>query len=89
MPASAALLSAGLGVSKAYALARFHFPVRQAGLFGLLLATLLPPVALMTPLYILLTAVHRRATRLAPVIVYTSFLMPVCMWSLQSRTNTC
>ena len=81
---SAALLSVGLGASAAYAFARLRFPGRQAGLFGLLLGTLLPPVALMTPLYILLTALHLRATLLALVVVYTSFAMPFCIWNMRA-----
>ena len=80
----AALLSVGLGASMAYAFARFRFPGRQAGLFGLLLGTMLPPVALMTPLYILLTALHLRNTQLALVIVYTSFSMPFCIWNMRA-----
>ncbi len=81
---SAALLSVGLGASMAYAFARFRFPGRSAGLFGLLLGTMLPPVALMTPLYVLLTALHLRATLLALVIVYTSFAMPFCIWNMRA-----
>ncbi len=81
---SAALLSVGLGASMAYAFARFRFPGRGAGLFGLLLGTMLPPVALMTPLYVLLTALHLRATLLALVIVYTSFAMPFCIWNMRA-----
>jgi arabinogalactan oligomer/maltooligosaccharide transport system permease protein len=81
---SAALLSVGLGASMAYGFARFRFPGRGAGLFGLLLGTMLPPVALMTPLYILLTALHQRTTLLALVIVYTSFAMPFCIWNMRA-----
>jgi len=50
----AALISVGLGASMAYAFARYRFPGRRAGLFGLLLGALLPPVAFMVPLYVLL-----------------------------------
>ena len=80
----AALLSVGLGASMAYAFARFRFPGRGAGLFGLLLGTMLPPVALMTPLYILLAALHLRTTLLALTIVYTSFSMPFCVWNMRA-----
>jgi ABC-type glycerol-3-phosphate transport system permease component len=80
----AALLAVGVGASMAYGFARFRFPGRGAGLFGLLLGTMLPPVALMTPLYILLTALHLRATLLALVIVYTSFSMPFCIWNMRA-----
>ncbi len=80
----AALLSTGLGTSMAYAFARFRFPGRQAGLFGLLAGTLLPPVALMTPLYILLRSLSLQTSLLAITIVYTSFAMPFCIWNMRA-----
>ncbi len=80
----AALLSIAIGASMAYAFARFRFPGRQAGLFVLLLAILLPPVALMTPLYILMRTVHLQATLLALTIVYTSFALPFAIWNMRS-----
>lgn len=80
----AALSSAAFGASMAYAFARFRFPGRQAGLFGLLAGALLPPVALMTPLYVLLTALHLRTTLFGLMIVYTSFSLPFCIWNMRA-----
>lgn len=80
----AAVSSVALGASMAYAFARFRFPGRRVGLFGLLVGTLLPPVALMTPLYILLTALGLRTTLLGLGIVYASFSMPFCVWNMRS-----
>ena len=80
----AALISVGLGASMAYAFARFRFPVRRAGLFGLLLGTLLPQVAIMTPLYVLLTILGVRASLLGLMIVYTAFAMPFCIWNMRA-----
>jgi arabinogalactan oligomer / maltooligosaccharide transport system permease protein len=80
----AAVISIALGASMAYAFARFRFPGRQAGLFVLLLGTLLPPVALMTPLFILMRTMHLQATLLALTIVYASFSMPFAIWNMRS-----
>jgi arabinogalactan oligomer / maltooligosaccharide transport system permease protein len=80
----AALLSVGLGASMAYAFARYRFPGRQPGLFVLLVGALLPPVALMTPLYILLTIIKLRTTLLGLTIVYTAFAMPFCIWNMRA-----
>lgn len=80
----AALISVVLGASMAYAFARFRFPGRRAGLFGLLLGVLLPQVALMTPLYILLTMLGLRASLLGLMIVYTAFAMPFCIWNMRA-----
>jgi arabinogalactan oligomer/maltooligosaccharide transport system permease protein len=83
--AGAMALSVALGASMAYAFARFRFPGRQTGLFTLLVGTLLPPVALMTPLYILLSALGLRANvLLSMTIVYTSFSMPFCIWNMRA-----
>ncbi|MBM3144867.1 MAG: carbohydrate ABC transporter permease [Chloroflexi bacterium] len=80
----AALSSVGLGASMAYAFARYRFPGRQQGLFALLVGALLPPVASMTPLYVLLTILELRTTLLGLTIVYTAFAMPFCVWNMRS-----
>jgi arabinogalactan oligomer/maltooligosaccharide transport system permease protein len=80
----AALTSVFLGAGMAYAFARYRFAGRQTGLFGLLLGTLLPQVALMTPLYVLLTILGVRASLLGLMIVYTAFSMPFCIWNMRA-----
>ena len=80
----AALIAMVLGMSLAYAFARFRFPGRQTGLFALLLTAVLPPVAFMTPLYILLGLMQIRTTLLGLVIVYAAFAMPFCIWNMRA-----
>jgi arabinogalactan oligomer/maltooligosaccharide transport system permease protein len=80
----AALSSIALGASMAYAFARFRFPARRTGLFALLIGALLPPVALMTPLYILLSALQLRTSLLGLMIIYAAFSMPFCVWNMRS-----
>jgi ABC-type glycerol-3-phosphate transport system permease component len=80
----AALFSVVLGASMAYAFARYRFPGRQLGLFGLLVGTLLPPVALMTPLFLLVRTLNIQSTLLALTIVYTSFAMPFAVWNMRA-----
>lgn len=80
----AALMAMLLGVSLAYAFARFRFPGRQTGLFVLLLTAVLPPVAFMTPLYIILGFMHLRTTLFALIIVYAAFAMPFCIWNMRA-----
>lgn len=82
--ACAALIAILLGMSLAYAFARFRFPGRQIGLFGLLLTAVLPPVAFMTPLYIILSLLHIRTTLLALIITYATFAMPFCIWNMRA-----
>ncbi|HSD85371.1 MAG TPA: carbohydrate ABC transporter permease [Anaerolineae bacterium] len=80
----AALIAVTFGASMAYAFARFRFPGQQAGLFTLLLVALLPPVALMTPLYILLSAIGLRTTLVGIMIVYAAISMPLCVWNMRA-----
>ena len=80
----AALVAVAFGASLAYAFARFRFPGRQMGLLALLLGALLPPVALMTPLYILLSAIGLRTTLFGMMIVYAAISMPLCVWNMRA-----
>jgi arabinogalactan oligomer/maltooligosaccharide transport system permease protein len=80
----AAVVSLALGLTMAYAFARIRFPGREVGLVALLVGTLLPPVALLTPLFVLLSALHLRTTQLGLVVVYASLSMPLCVWLMRS-----
>jgi arabinogalactan oligomer / maltooligosaccharide transport system permease protein len=80
----AAFIAVVLGMSLAYAFARFRFPARKSGLFILLLTAVLPPVAFMTPLYIILGLLKIRTTLLALVLVYSAFAMPFCIWNMRA-----
>lgn len=80
----AALTAVIAGTTVAYAFARMRFPGQQVGLFGLLLGTLLPQVALLTPLYVLLTQLGIRASPLGLITVYTAFSMPFCIWTMRA-----
>jgi arabinogalactan oligomer/maltooligosaccharide transport system permease protein len=81
---SAALIAILLGMSLAYAFARFRFPARQSGLFALLLTAVLPPVAFMTPLYVILSLLHIRTTLLGLIVTYAAFAMPFCIWNMRA-----
>ena len=80
----AALLSMLLGLSLAYAFARFRFPGKKPGLFILLLTAILPPIAFTTPLYIVLSILQIRTTLFGLVLVYSIFAMPFCIWNMRA-----
>ena len=80
----AAILAILLGLSLAYGFARFRFPARNTGLFILLLAALLPPIAFATPLYIILSLLKIRTTLIGLVIVYAAFAMPFAVWNMRA-----
>jgi ABC-type glycerol-3-phosphate transport system permease component len=81
---SAAALSFAFGAGMAYAFARYRFRGDRAGLFSVLLGAFLPPVALMTPLYILLELLHLRASLFGLILVYTAFSLPFCIWNMRA-----
>lgn len=80
----AALIALVLGASLAYAFARYRFPGKKPALFLLLLAAMLPPVAFMTPLYIVLSILHLRTTLLGLTLVYATFALPFCIWNMRA-----
>ncbi len=80
----AALIALLLGASLAYAFARYRFPGKKPALFVLLLAAMLPPVAFMTPLYIVLSIVQLRTTLLGLTLVYATFALPFCIWNMRA-----
>jgi len=80
----AAWVAVIFGMSAAYAFARYRFPGRQVGMFALLLGALLPPVALMTPLFMLLSQLGIRTTLFGLMLAYTAFAMPFCVWNMRA-----
>jgi arabinogalactan oligomer / maltooligosaccharide transport system permease protein len=81
---SAALAATILGMSLAYAFARFRFPGRKVGLFLMLLTAMLPPIAFTTPLYVVLSILKIRTTLYALAIIYATFAMPFCIWNMRA-----
>ncbi len=80
----AAAISVLIGASMAYAFARFWFRGRRAGLMALLVGSLLPPISLGVPLFVLLTVLQIRTTLLGLTIVYASFSLPFCIWNMRA-----
>lgn len=81
---SAAMGAVMLGMSLAYAFARFRFPGRNFGLFLMLLTAMLPPIAFTTPLYVVLSVLKIRTTLLGLALTYAVFAMPFCIWNMRA-----
>jgi arabinogalactan oligomer/maltooligosaccharide transport system permease protein len=82
--AGAAVLALALGITLAYAFARYRFPGRRPGLFILLLTAVLPPIAFATPLYIVLSILKIRTSLIGLTIVYAVFALPFCIWNMRA-----
>jgi ABC-type glycerol-3-phosphate transport system permease component len=76
------LLCVTLGALAAYALARLHFPGRNA-LLGLVLAvSMFPQISVVSPLYLLLRELRLINTYPGLVLPYLTFAMPLAIWLL-------
>ena len=85
---TAAVVAVVVGASMAYAFAKLRFPGRSGGLFVVLLGALLPPVALLTPLFVLLRDFGVESSNIGLIIVYTGFTLPLAVWIMRSSFVT-
>ncbi len=76
------LLSLVIGSMAAFALAKL--PVKGKGLILILVlsTSMFPPIATVSPLYIIIRALGLRDTLTALVLTYTSFSLPLTIWIL-------
>src|SRR5690242_16285039 len=75
--AGAVLLSLCVGVPAAYAFARFPFRGGSFLFFSLLVMRMLPPIAVLVPMYILFSKLGLTTTRFSVVLAYTTFSLPL------------
>jgi multiple sugar transport system permease protein len=74
------LLALALGVPGAYAIARLPVPGKALLLLGIVASTAFPPIATVSPLYLLMRALGLRDTWTALVLAHTSFALPLMLW---------
>lgn len=77
------ILSLGVGVPAAYALARSRFKGRRVLTLFFLATYMLPAIALVVPLYLILSRIGQRDTILGLVLVYSSFVTPFVVWIMR------
>jgi multiple sugar transport system permease protein len=76
------VISLGSGVFGAYAFARLRFRFKQGVLMLFLVTYMMPPLALVIPIYLALSALGLLDTRSGLVAVYCSFTTPFVLWLL-------
>lgn len=72
-----------LSCTAAYALSRFRFPGRRAGLTTFLVVQMFPASMLLLPLYVLLDRLHLLNSLVGLVLVYATTAIPFCVWTLK------
>lgn len=80
---SATILTLIIGSSVAYSMARFNTGGRDFS-FWILSQRMLPPVALILPIFLLYRTVKLVDTYLGLILLYTVFNLPLCIWMLRS-----
>jgi multiple sugar transport system permease protein len=77
------LMSLCVGAPAAYAFARFPFTGRSFLFFALLVMRMLPPIAVLVPMYVLFSKLGLATTRLSVVLAYTTFSLPLVVWIMR------
>jgi multiple sugar transport system permease protein len=72
-----------VGTLAAYAFARLRFPGRSWLILAFMATYMLPPIALILPLYQIMGALGLRDTPLALIIIYSSFVTPFVVWIMR------
>jgi len=83
---AAGTTAVGLSVaaSAAFAIAKLEFRGRALLLGGALAISMFPPIATVSPLYLLLRAVGLRDTLAGLVLPYATFALPLTLWLMTS-----
>lgn len=76
-------LSLCVGVPAAYAFARFPFRGRSFLFFALLVMRMLPPIAVLVPMYVLFSKLGLTTTRFSVVLAYSTFSLPLVVWIMR------
>jgi multiple sugar transport system permease protein len=85
---STVAISITVGVFGAYAFARLRFRGQRASLLLFLSTYMIPPIALVIPLYLIMVRLHLLNTRLGLIIVYCTFATPFVLWIMGNYFRT-
>jgi multiple sugar transport system permease protein len=75
-------ISTVVGVLGAYAFARVRFRGARVTLLAFLATYMVPPIALVIPLYLIMVRLHLLDSKLGLIIVYCSFATPFVLWTM-------
>lgn len=76
------VLSLAIGSAAAFALAKLPVPFRGAIMAFILSASMFPPIATVSPLYLLIRGLGLRDTLTGLILTYTTFSLPLAVWIL-------
>ena len=85
---SAVAISVTVGIFGAYSLARLRFRAQRPMLLVFLSTYMVPPIALVIPLYLIMANLQLLDTRLGLIIVYCTFTTPFVIWIMGNFFRT-
>jgi multiple sugar transport system permease protein len=71
------------GVLAAYGFARFQFRGRNSGLLTILVTQMVPPIAIIIPLYVIISRLGLMNHKITLIVVYLSFVLPFVIWIMR------
>jgi arabinogalactan oligomer / maltooligosaccharide transport system permease protein len=77
-----------LAVTAAYALSRFRFPGKDAGMQTLLITQMFPATLMLVPLFSLLQKLGLLDSWAGLILVYSTSSLPFCVWMLKGYFDT-
>jgi multiple sugar transport system permease protein len=78
------ILSMTVGIFGAYAFAMLRFRFRRITLMVFLVTYMLPPIALLVPLYLIMSSLGLLDSKIGLIIIYTSYVTPFVLWILSN-----
>ena len=78
------LLAFAAGSLASFATAYFNFKKKALFLSSILAISMFPPIAIVSPLFLMIKAVHLRDTYWALILPYSSFALPFMVWTLHN-----
>ncbi|HHW48686.1 MAG TPA: carbohydrate ABC transporter permease [Clostridiaceae bacterium] len=80
---SVTALSMVVGLLAAYAFARMRFRFKKPSFYLILLTQMVPPIALIIPMYMLLLKFNMMDKKISLIIVYLSLVLPFVIWIMK------
>ncbi len=82
------IIGVALSCTAAYALSRYRFAGRRAGLTSFLVVQMFPATLLIMPLYVVLDRLGLLNSLFGLVLVYATTSIPFCVWTLKGYFDT-
>lgn len=77
------LVATAVAAHAAYAVTNFRIRFREQIMFFILMTSMIPPVVMLVPLYMLSVKINLYDTRLLLILIYTAWRIPLLTWTLR------